>query len=66
MLGKPLVVQSYVIINEGCPLAITEEGTDHLRIACGTAATAGFEFVVQPGALRTLVALATKALEDRE
>jgi hypothetical protein len=63
MLGQSLVVQSYVIINEGCPLAITTEGIDHLRIACGTPSAETFELVVQPGALRALVELGTDALQ---
>jgi hypothetical protein len=28
---------SYVIIDEGCPLVVTTEGTDHVLIRCGGA-----------------------------
>ena len=62
MLGSTLVVQSYVIINEGCPLAIAPEGTDHVRIVCGGATDDVFEIVLQYSALRALVELGIDAL----
>lgn len=46
MVGTNLVVQSYVTINEGCPLAITKEGTDHVQIRCGGTTGDAFEIVV--------------------
>jgi hypothetical protein len=64
MLGKGLVVQSYVVINKGCPLAITAEGTDHALIRCGGAPGESFELVVEHDALRALVELGTDALEE--
>jgi len=64
MLGTNLVVQSYVIINEGCPLAISTEGTDHVRIRCGGSTGDAFEIVVQYGALRALVELGVDALQE--
>lgn len=64
MLGTNLVVQSYVIINEGCPLAITTEGTDHVQIRCGGATGDAFEIVVQHQALRALVELGVDALRE--
>lgn len=64
MLGTNLVVQSYVIINEGCPLAITKEGTNHVQIRCGGATGDAFEIVVQYGALRALVELGVDALRE--
>lgn len=63
MLGSSLVVQSYVVINKGCPLAITTEGTDHALIRCGGAPGEAFELVVQHEALRALVELGTDALQ---
>lgn len=62
MLGKSLVVQSYVVINKGCPLAITTEGTSHSLIRCGGSPGDAFEIVVQHDALRALVELGTDAL----
>lgn len=62
MLGKNLVVSSYVIINDDCPLTIKPEGVDHAQIMCGHPPADGFEIVVQHGALRTLVALGTEML----
>jgi hypothetical protein len=66
MVGTNLVVQSYVIINEGCPLAITKEGTDHVQIRCGGTTGDAFEIVVQHGALRALVELGTDALREMD
>lgn len=64
MLGTSLVVQSYVIINEGCPLAIAKEGTDHVQIRCGGSPNDTFEIVLQHGALRALVELGVDALRE--
>lgn len=64
MLGTNLVVQSYVIINEGCPLAIATEGTDHVQIRCGGSTGDAFDIVVQYGALRALVELGVDALRE--
>ena len=64
MVGNNLVVQSYVIINEGCPLAITKEGTDHVQIRCGGTTGDAFEIVVQHGVLRALVELGVDALRE--
>lgn len=63
MLGKSLVVQSYVVINKGCPMAITTEGTSHSLIRCGGSPGDAFEIVVQHDALRALVELGTDALQ---
>jgi hypothetical protein len=63
MLGSSLVVQSYVIINAGCPLAIAPEGNDHVRIVCGGGHDEMFEIILQYSALRALVELGTDALE---
>lgn len=64
MVGTNLVVQSYVIINEGCPLAITKEGTDHVQIRCGGTMGDAFEIVLQHEALRALVELGVDALRE--
>jgi hypothetical protein len=64
MLGTSLLVRSYVVINEGCPLAITQEGTDHVLIVCGGPPGDAFEIVVQYQALRALVELGIDALRQ--
>jgi hypothetical protein len=64
MLGKTLIVSSYVIITDNCPLAIKREGDDHVQIQCGNPPADGFEIVVQPGALRALVGLGTEMLQE--
>lgn len=63
MLEQRLVLRSYVIINEGCPLAMTAEGPDHVLILCGTPSGEAFEIVVQHQALRALIELGNDALE---
>ncbi len=64
MLGTSLLVKSYIVINEGCPLTITREGPDHMLIRCGGAGDEPFEIVVQHEALRALVELGTDALQE--
>jgi hypothetical protein len=63
MLGTSLFVNAYVIINEGCPLAISVQNPEQAEIVCGWAPNRSFEFVVHREALRALVELGTDALE---
>lgn len=62
MLGKSLVVSSYVLIQEGCPLAVAAEGTDHVQIVCGWPPDDAFEIVLAHQALRALVEVGADAL----
>lgn len=62
MLGRSLLVKSYVVISQGCPLAITREGPDHVLIRCGKSDGESFELVAEHEALRALVELGTDAL----
>lgn len=64
MLGTSLVVSSYVIIKEGCPIAISVDGPDRAQITCGWMPSEAFEFVVQREALRALVEVGTDALQE--
>ena len=64
MLGQNIDVKSWVVIDDGCPIAISKEGTDHLRIACGTPSTQMFELLLQPGALAALVEAGLDALQE--
>jgi len=66
MLGTSLVVSSYVIIKEGCPIAISVDGPDQAQITCGRVPTEAFEFVVQREALRALVEVGTDALLEMD
>ena len=63
MLGKSLVVSSYVVIREGCPLAMSTEGDDHVQIVCGWPPDDAFEIVLQRQALRALLEIGADALE---
>jgi hypothetical protein len=63
MLGSSLVVNAYVIIKEGCPLAVSVQGADQAEIIAGWRPNQSFDFVVQREALRALVELGTDALE---
>jgi hypothetical protein len=63
MLGTSLFVNAYVIIGEGCPLAISVQNPDQAEIVCGWAPNRSFDFVVHREALRALVELGTDALE---
>jgi uncharacterized protein (UPF0548 family) len=66
MLGANLVVSSYVIVREGCPVAISVDGPDQAQITCGTIPTDAFEFVLQREALRAIVELGVDALEEMD
>jgi hypothetical protein len=63
MLGTSLFVNAYVIIGEGCPLAISVQSPDQAEIVCGWIPSHSFDFVVHREALRALVELGTDALE---
>ena len=65
MLGDTLVMRSYVMINKGCPLAFSFEGTDHVTVACGRSGES-FELVFELDALRAMVELGNDALEQAE
>jgi hypothetical protein len=62
MMNRSLVVSSYVVIQEGCPLAVSTEGTDHVQIVCGWPPYDSFEIVLQRQALRALVEVGVDAL----
>jgi hypothetical protein len=66
VLGTSLVVSSYVIIREGCPIAISVDGRDQAQITCGWVPSEAFEFVVQREALRALVEVGTDALREMD
>ena len=63
-MDRSLVVSSYVVIQEGCPLAVSTEGTDHVQIVCGWPPHDSFEIVLQRQALRALVEIGIEALEQ--
>lgn len=63
MLGTSLFVSAYVIIDEGCPVAISVQSSDQAEIVCGWGRNRSFEFVTHREALRALVELGTDALE---
>lgn len=66
MLGANLVVNSYVVIREGCPVAISVDGPDQAQITCGTIPSDAFEFVLQREALRAIVQLGADALQEMD
>lgn len=64
MLGANLIVSSYVVIRQGCPVAMSVDSTDQIQITCGTIGVDAFEFVLQREALRAIVELGTDALAE--
>lgn len=66
MLGTSLFVNAYVIINEGCPLAISVQSPEQVEIVCGWAPNRSFDFVMHREALRALVEIGTDALEKMD
>lgn len=63
MHGTGLFVSAYVIIGEGCPVAISVQNPDQAEIVCGWAPNRSFDFVVHRDALRALVELGAEALD---
>jgi hypothetical protein len=63
MLGTSLFVNAYVIINEGCPVAISVQNPEQVEVVCGSTPGRSFDFVMHREALRALVELGTDALE---
>lgn len=66
MLGADLVVSSYVIIKEGCPVAVCVDGPDQVQITCGRLPSDAFEFIMQREALRAFVELGLDALAQMD
>ena len=58
-----LFVNAYVIIKEGCPLAVSVQDADRAAIVAGWPPDQSFDFAIQREALRALVELGTDALE---
>lgn len=66
MVGANLIVSAYVLIREGCPIAMSIDNADQVQITCGTIAVDAFEFVLQREALRAIVELGIDALEEMD
>jgi hypothetical protein len=66
MLGANLVVSSYVIVKEHCPMAFSVDGADQVQITCGVLPTDAFEFVMQREAPRSFVTLGAEALREMD
>lgn len=66
MLGSSLLVSAYVIIKEGCPVAISVQGPDQAEIVCGWPSNRSFDFIAHREALRALVQVGTDALEKMD
>ena len=58
-------VGAYVIVPRDCPMAYSLTGDDDIEVRLGTR-TDGFELVFEREALAHLVAMADRALADRE
>ena len=66
MLGANLVVSSYVIVREGCPVAFCVDSPDQVQVVCGRLPSDAFEFVLQREALRAFVELGQEALTEMD
>ena len=63
MLGTSLFVNAYVLIKQGCPLAISIQTPEQVEIVCGKPPNKSFDMVLHREALRALVELGKDALE---
>ena len=66
MLGADLIVSSYVVVREGCPVEFSVDGPDQVQVTCGVTPANAFEFVMQREALRTFVTLGSTALREMD
>ncbi|MDQ3790786.1 MAG: hypothetical protein M3422_26585 [Actinomycetota bacterium] len=66
MLGASLVVSSYVIVRDGCPIAISVDGPDQVQITCGWLPSQAFEFTMSRQALRAMVEVGIDALREMD
>jgi hypothetical protein len=62
MLGSTLLVSSYVVVRDGCPVKFSVDGPDQVQVTCGVIPTDAFEFVMQQEALRDFVTRGAEAL----
>jgi hypothetical protein len=63
MLGESLIVNACVIVNQGCPVAISVLSPEQAEIVCGWPRNHSFDYVMHREALRALVQVGTDALE---
>lgn len=66
MLGESLHVSAYVIVDQGCPVAISVHDPERVEIICGWLPSPSFEWAMHREALRALVQLGTDALEQMD
>ncbi|WP_459723420.1 hypothetical protein [Actinophytocola sp. KF-1] len=59
-------MNAYVIIKDGCPLALSVLNPDQVEIVCGWPPQRSFDFVMHREALRAFVELGTDALEKMD
>lgn len=61
-MGQNVVVNSWVSIEEGCPISCEVYGSGAARVLCGD----GFEVEIDSEALRELVRVGSEALRDMD
>lgn len=66
LLGADLIVSSYVVVREGCPVAFSVDSPDQVQVTCGRAPSDAFEFILQREALRAFVELGVEALREMD
>lgn len=66
MLGASLIVGAYVVIREGCPIAMSIDDAEQAQVVCGTVAVDAFEFVLHREALRAIVELGSDVVAEMD
>jgi len=66
MFGTDLIVSSYVVVREGCPVAFSVDSPDQVQVTCGRAPSDAFEFILEREALRAFVELGVEALHEMD
>jgi hypothetical protein len=65
VMSRCVIVSSYVVIEDNCPIRFNPLGGDQVEIVCGQPRD-GFEFIMSTEALRTFVKLGTAALAEMD
>jgi hypothetical protein len=62
MFGTNLLVNAYVVIHDGCPLAISVQSPEQVEITCGWGPNQSFDFTMDREVLRAFMELGNDAL----
>lgn len=66
MFSQSLLSNTCVVVDQGCPVAMSVLSPEGVEIVCGSPRTQWFDLTMHREALRALVQLGTEALEQMD